>query len=141
MVRESYRNSSKCDGHAKTLTVIKSEHNQVFGGFTKQTWNGDNEWKKDPTAFIFSITKQTKFKVKKDSNYAIFCHPICGTIFGNDICILEYCETDSKSYSNFGNSYTLPNGMEYASKEARSYLAGSNHFKVSEIEVFKVIDN
>ena len=55
---------SKCDGQAKTLTVIKSKHNQVFGGFTTQTWDGD-EGKEDPKAFVFSITHETKFQINK----------------------------------------------------------------------------
>lgn len=53
---------------------------------------------------------------------------------------MKNCDKNRESYSYFGHNYTLPDGMELGSKESSSYLAGSYNFKVSEIEVFKVID-
>ena len=46
---------AKCDFIPNTLTVIKSEHNKIFGGYTSMTWDGQGQ-KTDPSAFIFSIT-------------------------------------------------------------------------------------
>ena len=49
---------SKCDKKGPTLTVIKSEHDKVFGGFTSESWGfappGKDQCKRDPTAFIYS---------------------------------------------------------------------------------------
>jgi hypothetical protein len=51
--------------------------------------------------------------------------------------IFEYDQsnTSASSYSNLGNSYTYPDYIK-GSNEAKSFLAGSFRFKVSEIEVF-----
>ena len=40
------------------------------------------------------------------------------------------------SYSNLGHTYELPAGIVYGSDEAKSYLAGSEYFKLKELEVF-----
>ena len=74
---------------------------------------------------------------------AIICYTNCGPIFGrDDIVISDNFNINNNSYSNLGTSYSLPNGMTpYPySEEARFYLAGSYNFQVSEIEVFKVMN-
>jgi hypothetical protein len=54
-----------CDGISPSLTIIKSEHDRVFGAFTTIPWgltygkNGQpvaSAYKKDKEAFIFSFT-------------------------------------------------------------------------------------
>jgi hypothetical protein len=46
----------RCDGIANTITIIKSEHGNIFGGFTKKIW----DYFVDPKAFIFSkVNKKT----------------------------------------------------------------------------------
>ena len=45
------------DGRGPTVTIIKSEFNQIFGGYASFSWEtGIFEWKKDPKAFLFSIS-------------------------------------------------------------------------------------
>jgi hypothetical protein len=48
---------AKCDNIAKTLTVIKTESGDIFGGYTEATWNAPSDgtcYKEDKNAFIFS---------------------------------------------------------------------------------------
>jgi hypothetical protein len=51
-----------------TLVLIKSEMNNIFGGFTSVPWTtpaGEpSNWKyhSDPEAFLFSLTQRTKHK-------------------------------------------------------------------------------
>jgi hypothetical protein len=106
-------------------------------------WNhngcGDGE---DGSAFIFSLDNKTKFNVKPVmKKYAIYCNSSLGPTFGNDgdIVIKDNCNTATNNYSCFGNYYTLPAGMSKYTDESESYLAGSQKFKVKEIEVFQII--
>jgi BTB/POZ domain-containing protein KCTD9 len=45
-----------CDNRGPTLSVIKSEHDYIFGGYTEEPWYEKREscYRKDPKAFIFS---------------------------------------------------------------------------------------
>ncbi len=73
---------------------------------------------------------------------AIFNWPDCLVIFGctfsADININDNCNTNTESLSDFGDYYTLPDGIDEDSDEAYSYLAGAHEFKVEEIEVYSV---
>jgi len=100
---------SKCDSIANTLTVIKSEHGNIFGGFTEKAWKSTRGFVVDPKAFIFSlVNKENKqFKaVCTNSEVAINCKPSCGPIFGGiDICIMDSSNSNRNSFSNFGAYY------------------------------------
>ena len=51
-------------------------------------------------------------------------------VFGDDIVIQNEADQYHDRYSNLGFAYQLPDDMEYASEEAKSFLAGSYKFKV-----------
>ncbi|KAG2373822.1 hypothetical protein C9374_011707 [Naegleria lovaniensis] len=138
---------SKCDSKSPTLTIIKSaEHNQIFGGFTTQTWN-DNQWKRDTEAFIFKYHDSTCtfeiLPVTKSDN-AIYTYSSYLAYFGgSDIFIAEKCNENTYSNSDLGHSYSIPaslkkQNLKYGDAQVRSYLAGSYQFRVSEIEVYQV---
>ena len=54
-----------------------------------------------------------------------------------DFAIQDGCNLNSKSCSYLGSTYN-PYRMKYKSKEANCYLAGSESFRVKEIEVFSI---
>ena len=66
---------------------------------------------------------------------SIYCSNIDGPTFGDDLCIFDNSNQNKKSYSNLDHSYSHPY-YEYETEEARSFLAGSYKFQVSEIEVY-----
>jgi hypothetical protein len=35
---------TRCDGIANTLTVVKANSGNIFGGYTEQAWHSKNEW-------------------------------------------------------------------------------------------------
>ena len=85
----------KCDGIANTLTVIKSENGNIFGGFTEQKWHPGWDLErlesldrcvKDPKAFIFSLVnkEENPFKVmcSNKGDGAILCQDMFGPCFG-----------------------------------------------------------
>jgi hypothetical protein len=130
---------SKCDNKPNTLIIIKTTNDNVFGGYTEQTWNHTANYKADPNSFLFSlINKLNKpIKMKWSRNYGICCSSSYGPVFGggHDLLIANNSNINTKSSSDLGHSYTHPD-YEYASNEAKSFLAGSFNFQVSEIEVY-----
>jgi len=53
----------KCDNHASTLTIAKSNFGKVFGGYSDQTWNNTNNYKASQKAWLFSIDEKQKFPI------------------------------------------------------------------------------
>ncbi|KAJ5075839.1 pep-cterm sorting domain-containing protein [Anaeramoeba ignava] len=127
------------DGKGKTLVIIKTKDNFIFGGFTQVGWTNDkSKWSVDnrshvyiidSNAFIFSLRndkgnrKPEKFTIKKGKEkYAIEYDLKDGPVFGTDIKLYSNLQD---GYSNFGYTYNLPKGIKYRTDEAKSYLAGS----------------
>ncbi len=83
----------KCDGIVNTLTIIKSEHGNIFGGFTEKAWGSTSEYVLDPEAYIFSLVNKENKPFKVVCTYgaiAIDCDSSFGPIFGSgglDFCI------------------------------------------------------
>jgi hypothetical protein len=128
---------TKCDGHPNTLTLLKANGTSyIFGGFTSITWNGSFLTKSDPSAFLFSLTNKDNqpYKMKQiNTAQSIYCRPDYGPIFGfNDFYICDSANTTPGSGSNLGDSYEHPQP-----DQGRSYLAGSEYFQLSEIEVYQ----
>ncbi|KAJ5066119.1 pep-cterm sorting domain-containing protein [Anaeramoeba ignava] len=131
----------KVDGKGKTLIIIKTKDNFIFGGFTQVGFNGNTGYINDSSAFIFSLRndknnrKPEKFTYKNDG-YAIYYYLSNGAVFGGgpDFRLSSNLQP---GYSDFGRSYNLPNGITYQSNEARSYLAGSyDKWIVDEVESY-----
>jgi hypothetical protein len=135
---------SKCDRKPNTLVIIKSEHGNVFGGYTEQDWTpNDNIMKSDFNSFIFSLINKKSKPIKlKSSNpqKAIWSNSVLGPVFGcgPGILIHENSNMNKDSYSHLGITGGAYKHPEYAenSAEAKSFLAGSERFKVLEIEVY-----
>lgn len=148
----------KCDGYPNTFTVIKSEHNYVYGGFTKQIWNDTCGLcsKNDSNAFIFSLRRNvTGFDVSVDacrlnvtvSQDAVYVRTDFGPLFGAGYDIGTFFILHGyNGWSLLGKSYQIPNGYLFASLEASSFLGGSSlydgqycYFNIVEVEVFSLI--
>ena len=136
---------TKCDGKSNTLTVIKSESGNIFGGFTVKEWHSRGENVTDPSAFIFSLVNKDEnpFKVicSNSGQYAICCSADLGPVFGGDdkylqdVVIKSDSNTLKKSYSNIGFAYQHPDYQRETVK-AKSILAGSCGFHIEEIEIY-----
>ncbi|KAJ5078099.1 pep-cterm sorting domain-containing protein [Anaeramoeba ignava] len=129
----------KCDDQGKTLIIIKTKDNFIFGGFTEVGFISDtSKWSAvysgevrgfiaDPNAFIFSLRNDKndrepgKFPIKKEKKKKM----------------PYFIEDLQPGESNFGHTYNLPNGISYGTDEANSYLAGSRcEWVVDELETF-----
>ena len=132
---------SKCDKKGPTLTVIKSQHDKVFGGFTSESWGfagtGDPQSKKDHTAFIYSLTRKGKYAQQRNDN-SICDNSGYGPIFGYDgnsycdIDIHDNCNTSDNNLCVANRTYQLPPDAK------DDFLAGSYYYSVKEIEVYAV---
>jgi hypothetical protein len=105
------------------------------------SWGSPANYKSDPNAFIFSLTnkdnKPTEMKVNPNRHEsAIGCHSELGPTFGfvGDIYKNNNANTTMNNYSYLGHTY-----LQYAhgTNEAQSFLAGSFHFQLDEIEVYQ----
>ncbi|KAJ5071394.1 hypothetical protein M0811_10237 [Anaeramoeba ignava] len=130
------------DGKGKTLVIIKTKQNFIFGGFTQVGFkSGNTGYINDSNAFIFSLRNDkgdripAKFTIK-EPQYAIYSSLSYGPWFGYG-SDFELNSNLQPGYSNFGYSYNLPNGITYQSNEAQSYLAGSyKSWVVDEVESY-----
>jgi hypothetical protein len=142
---------SKCDGKANTVTIIKTDKNYVFGGYTASPWKSEREtYGDDPTAFIFSLRKNgtsslsssNKFTVR-DAGTAIYNDFEAGPVFGSykETYLADLFVSLNGPYQNaadFGSSYNTGT-MSPRSSEAKNYLAGQfNLWILNEIEVYQI---
>jgi hypothetical protein len=131
----------KCDGKENTITIIETNGNYVFGGFTAAKWASYDGHIADTKAFLFSLRRdgvscKHKFMVE-DSNNAILGYPRYGPIFGNgpDILINNNSNTNIGSYTYLGETYHYPR----RNKVRETFLAGSyDKWLTTEIEVYQI---
>jgi hypothetical protein len=132
----------KCDKQPNTLIIIKSEHGNIFGGYTEQDWTPNDDWKTDKNSFIFSlINKDNKsLKIKcPDASKAISCHSNYGPLFGYGPAFqISNNSNNRENFSFLGITSCIYKHPYYPdnSLEAESFLAGSKKFKVLEIEAY-----
>lgn len=149
--RDNFSSASfhlRCDGKANTITIIKTNTNFVFGGYTAAKWTSDRNYSCDPAAFIFSlrrngVSNKEKFMIKSPE-YAILGYSSYGPIFGsgigseNDFYICDSSNIDFGSFASIGHSYECPTGHKYGDIKTANYLTGrSIEWLTLEIEVYQ----
>ena len=88
-------------------------------------------------AFIFSLRNKEglgPFKsMVRSPSYAIKKRSSYGPTFGeHDIYIATNANSNTNSNTNFGNSYSVPSGVQ----DQYTILAGTRYFTPDEVEVF-----
>jgi hypothetical protein len=135
----------KCDKKPNTLIIIKSENGNIFGGYTEQDWTAteEHDFKIDKEYYVFSLINKHDRPVKlkfSDITKGIWCRngygPVLG--YGPVIRISDKSNQNTDSMSNLGVITAIFKRPSYADNllEAQSFLAGSQYFKVSEIEAY-----
>ena len=127
---------SSLDNIVPCLILVETDKGARFGGFTNQTWKGENVYKKDPTAFLFSLNYLEKYPVRQDCvSNAIFVKGDHLFSFGRgdliiyDQCNRKYCK------SEFPRSYMCLNNQVDPRYRLTKYY---NEFIVKDLEVFLV---
>lgn len=109
-----------CDFVGPTLFLVQTNSNEIYGGYTQQSWSG-HETKKDETAVIFNFSKKQSSKVYNEQ-YAIITNPRYFAQFGRDLFVLR---------ENGWSAYPC-----YYSKNNSDLEVFKNKFDVKLIEVF-----
>ena len=127
----------KCDNKSKTLIIINSDTNNIFGGYTSIPWTQDNRWHYDKNVFLFLIKSSKMYKAQ------IFnlIDPKMNAVYHytNKSCWILALGPDLAIYANgniSNNSYTR---KSYYNLPKEHYLNGNKyHSKIKEMEVFMV---
>ena len=123
---------SKCDKIKGTLTLIKNTKGFIFGGFTSESWEGNNISKKDEKAFCFSVNYEKLYGIIKDKE-AIKCNINYGPVFLNDI--FGFRKYNLKS----GECYIIKNCYYSGCDKDFEINGGKKELSVEEIEIFQII--
>ena len=122
-----------CDNAGPTLIVIKTESDYIFGGYTKENWESNHDkmsYKKDNTAFLFSLNNKERIKVK-NGDRAIVNDNAYGPIFGHgnayEICLF---------FPLLSKNVQIMEGGDYGNKNY--LLTGNKSNKPIDIEIYKV---
>eukprot|EP01084_Bolivina_argentea_P190029 326682_1 len=121
----------------KTVIIIHTQSNNVFGGYTTIPYDSPNAWVKDDAAFLILIRSVKNYQpqifgVKKGSIYAVCPGPtrICLFGSGRDLYVYENCNSNDKSYTS-KTDYDIPSAH---------YLNGDvKNFRVKEIEMYSCV--
>ena len=92
---------TKCDKARMSLVIIKELNGNIFGGFTKQSWEGLG-FKEDADAFLFNLSKKKKYPVR-DFRSAIYCNPECLCVFGKSDIYLNTIDKFTMFPDNYGD--------------------------------------
>ena len=126
---------SKCDKIRGTLLIIQTSKGYKIGGYTNESWEGNNISKKDNTAFIFNLNYNKIYDIKKDAE-AIYCSPNFGPIFSG-VNAPSLLINDNYNIKG-GESTTAKNYNYNGFTDDYELSGGEKIFKIKELEVWKV---
>ena len=123
----------RCDEYEGTLIIIKTKDDNMFGGYTKVSWDDeDGEEKMDEDAFVFSINlEKLYFNYGKRNN--IKCNKNKGPCFVGMLDVQEHILK--------GKGFVNGSGIQCFDGENEKYEinGGKNEFVIEEMEVFQVV--
>lgn len=136
---------NKCDKIGPNITLIKTNNNVKFGGFTKCNWgipedvedknnSEQGAQKSDPYSFCFSLTSNKIYLHNIEKDGAIFCSNEYGPTFSANIFAVNnkmlskggYCTKKEKSFFN-------------GQKKDYEISGGEKKFVIKELEIFEII--
>ncbi|CAF1387192.1 unnamed protein product [Rotaria sordida] len=132
---------SRCNNKGPTMTIIQSNNNYLFGGYTAIPWTSDVSWKNDTTAFLFTLTNPhnippTKYLINPGKAvHTVHHNSSCGPYFGAgpDMYLANGSNSNNSSRTNFPASYLDTTG------KGNDTFTGASNFTTSDIEVFKLV--
>ncbi|XP_065837944.1 uncharacterized protein [Oscarella lobularis] len=130
-----------CDNKGRTITLIKSVEDCIFGGYSDVSWTSRNGYIQSTNAFLFAFVSNglgtTPFhgRVFQNSANAMYDYSLFGPTFGGgfDLHIATDSNSNSNSNMNWGNTYELPDGYTFGGN-GRTWVCG-DRFQTKEIEV------
>jgi len=133
---------NKCDNKGESITLIKNEKGNIFGGYASISWTNPSTgiYYSAPQSFLFTLsniynTEPTKFPSKNDQK-EVAHNSGFGPCFGggNDLGVNDDILKDG-GWSGFPYTYKDILGKGKSIFSGYSNISG---FKIKEIEVFKI---
>ena len=132
---------TRCNNQGPTMTIVRSNNNYLFGGYTAIAWASDSNYKNDTTAFLFTLTNPhgippTKYVVNPGNvGSAVYHNSTYGPTFGsgNDLYLAANSNSSNSSYTGFPHGYIDTTG------KGNNTFTGAYSFLTSDIEVFKQV--
>ncbi|CAM4790217.1 unnamed protein product [Rotaria magnacalcarata] len=132
---------SRCNNKGPTMTIIQSNNNCLFGGYTTIPWTSDNSYRSDTTAFLFTLTnphdiQPTKYMIGGGTiAYAVHHGDDRGPTFGggHDIYLANSSNSNNSSYIGFPMAYVDTTG------KGNKTFTGAFNFTAADIEVFRLV--
>lgn len=132
---------NRCDNKGRTITIIQSTKNYLFGGYTSVPWTSLGNYAVDSNAFLFTLTNPfnnppTKYPIAGfNTQAAVYHHNAYGPTFGNnyDLHVCSNSNSINSSYTNFPSTYMDTTG------QGNNTFTGSPNFMTTDIEIFKLI--
>jgi hypothetical protein len=133
-----------CDSRCPTMTIIRSQNNCIFGGFTKTAWSSSGLEKADPSAFLFTLKNvsgipPTKYPIHKQGVQFAVCHKLAsGPTFGStqngggDIFIHSPFNFD-------GSRIGFPQSYKDTTGKGRLTFTGDSYFYCDDLEIFTTV--
>ena len=133
---DATRFHSEYDNMVPCLVLIETYEGGRFGGFTNNTWKGENEYKRDETAFLFSLDFLEKYPIRPDCiMQAILAKTQYFFQFGQgDLIIYSNCNK-YLCKSDFPKSYICQNKNCNPKNRLTRY---KESFVVKDLEIFLV---
>ena len=118
---------NNCDHKGPTVTIIETDDNYIFGGFTNGSWDSDGHWANYGKDFVFSINRKKKYS-KGDNGDGIECGPTYGPNFSSRGDSGIWFKNNTLREGIYKSDIYNTNGELYIKSE----------FKVKEIEIYQV---
>ncbi|CAF4367914.1 unnamed protein product [Rotaria sp. Silwood2] len=123
-----------------TMTIIQSDNDSLFGGYTSVPWTSSDSKANDTTAFLFTLINPydippTKYSINHDEAGNAAEHRSNGDPTfetGYDIYLSDGWNSNHASYTKFPCSHLDTTGM------GNNTSTGARNFIVSDFEVFKL---
>jgi len=125
----------KCDGKGPTVVIVETTTGNVFGGYTRASWNGgSSDYKRAPTSFLFQLRPRfSHFAMRKSDDPAATYHRSnYGPVFGGGHDLYIGSGALSNSHSNVNGHTYKANG--------NTLNDGTGNFQVKDYVVFQAID-
>ena len=149
---------SLCDHIPHTLTIIRSNYDNIFGGYFSKSFTSSGEWLDDDKSFLFMIKsadgsiRNRVFKLKKHGKKNMIHNRQCfGPCFGlQDIVIKDRCNHMSKSnkFSKYKKNGCYSkcdlydhDTVNLSGAPITDDYINKSYFKVKDYEVLQIVFN
>lgn len=141
---ESKHFHTKCNGKGPTMTILQSTDKFLFGGYTTVPWSSVVSVKRDPHAFLFTLTNPhnippTKYPIHPDRvDSAIYHYGGAGPCFGNYSATCDVTVSNFPKDTSYQNTIAFPGAYVDLTGKGKLTFTGKNVFGLSDIEVFQL---